>query len=100
VARPSVALSAPLHAAVFVLLNQVERWFALIINQAICRSSFDSATDLKRKINGFVEHYNQRPRPFMRAATAESNLTKIERLHKIMSETRHYLRRHVNIVSA
>jgi putative transposase len=32
-------------------LNQVERWFALITNQAIRRGSFDSVTDLKRKIN-------------------------------------------------
>jgi putative transposase len=46
-------------------LNQVERWFALITNQAIRRGSFDSVTDLKRKITEFVDHYNQHPRPFM-----------------------------------
>ncbi len=45
-------------------LNQVERWFALITNQAIRRGSFDSVPDLKRKINEFVEHYNQHPKPF------------------------------------
>jgi hypothetical protein len=46
-------------------LNQVERWFALITTQAIRRSSFDSVADLKRKIDEFVKHYNQHPKPFM-----------------------------------
>lgn len=70
-------------------LNQVERWFALITNQAIRRGSFDSVTDLKRKINEFVEHYNQHPRPFMWTATAESILAKIERLCKVINGTPH-----------
>lgn len=70
-------------------LNQVERWFALITNQAIRRGSFDSVTDLKRKISEFVEHYNQHPRPFMWSATAESILAKLERLCKVINGTRH-----------
>jgi transposase len=70
-------------------LNQVERWFALITNQAIRRGSFDSVTDLKRKISEFVEHYNQHPRPFMWTATAESILDKLERLCKVISGTSH-----------
>jgi putative transposase len=49
-------------------LNQVERWFALITQQAIRRGSFDSVADLKRKINEFVEHYN-RKRPLKAALT-------------------------------
>jgi putative transposase len=70
-------------------LNQVERWFALITNQAIRRASFDSVTDLKRKISEFVEHYNQHPRPFMWTATAESILAKLERLCKVINGTSH-----------
>ncbi len=70
-------------------LNQVERWFALITNQAIRRGSFDSVTDLKRKISEFVEHYNQHPRPFMWTATAESILAKLERLCKVINGTSH-----------
>ncbi len=70
-------------------LNQVERWFALITNQAIRRGSFDSVTDLKRKINEFVEHYNQHPRPFMWTATAESILAKLERLCKVINGSQH-----------
>jgi putative transposase len=70
-------------------LNQVERWFALITNQAIRRASFDSVTDLKRKISEFVERYNQHPRPFMWTATAESILAKLERLCKVINGTSH-----------
>jgi putative transposase len=70
-------------------LNQVERWFALITNQAIRRGSFESVTDLKRQINAFVDHYNQHPKPFMWTATAESILAKLERLCKVINGTQH-----------
>ena len=70
-------------------LNQVERWFALITTQAIRRGSFDSVADLKRKIDEFVKHYNQHPKPFMWTATAESILAKIERLCTVINGTRH-----------
>ena len=70
-------------------LNQVERWFALITNQAIRRGSFNSVIDLKRKIGEFVDHYNQHPRPFMWTATAESILAKLERLCKVINGTSH-----------
>jgi len=70
-------------------LNQVERWFGLITQQAIRRGSFDSVSDLKRKINEFVEHYNQHPRPFMWTATADSILVKLERLCKVINGTQH-----------
>ena len=70
-------------------LNQVERWFALITNQAIRRGSFDSVPDLKRKINAFVEHYNQHPRPFRWTATADSIFEKLERLCKNINGTAH-----------
>jgi hypothetical protein len=70
-------------------LNQVERWFALITTQAIRRCSFGSVADLKRKIDEFVKHYNQHPKPFMWTATAESILAKFERICKVINETRH-----------
>ncbi|OLH26887.1 hypothetical protein DXO044_11350, partial [Xanthomonas oryzae pv. oryzae] len=70
-------------------LNQVERWFGLITQRAIRRGSFDSVADLKRKINAFVEHYNQNPRPFKWTATADSILAKIERLCKVINGTPH-----------
>jgi transposase len=70
-------------------LNQVERWFALITNQAIRRGSFDSVMDLKRKIDEFVKHYNQHPKPFKWTATADSILAKLERLCKVINGTGH-----------
>jgi putative transposase len=70
-------------------LNQVERWFGLITQRAIRRGSFDSVPDLKRKINDFVEHYNEHPKPFMWTATADSILAKLERLGKVICGTRH-----------
>ncbi len=70
-------------------LNQVERWFGLITQQAIRRGSFDSVTELIRKIKEFVDHYNQHPRPFMWTATADSILAKLERLCKVINGTQH-----------
>jgi hypothetical protein len=46
----------------------------LTTNQTIRRDAFDSVPDLKRKINEFVEHYNQHPKPFRLTVTAESKL--------------------------
>jgi transposase len=70
-------------------LNQVERWFALITNQAIRRGSFNSVAELKRQINAFVDNYNQHPKPFIWTATAESIFAKIERLCKLINGTQH-----------
>lgn len=70
-------------------LNQVERWFALITQQAIRRGSFNNVRDLTTKINQYVEHYNQHTRPFVWTATADSILRKLARLSKAISGTQH-----------
>ena len=70
-------------------LNQVERWFGLITQQAIRRGSFRSVSDLKRQIETFVAQYNEHPRPFMWTASADSILAKLERLSKVICETEH-----------
>jgi len=44
-------------------LNQVERWFALITQQAIRRGSFKSVRELVDKIDQYVAHHNLRKRP-------------------------------------
>ncbi|PWB81817.1 MAG: hypothetical protein C3F08_01130 [Candidatus Methylomirabilota bacterium] len=72
-------------------LNQVERWFALITTQAIRRGSFDSVADLKRKVDQFVQHYRQHPKPFVWATAAELILAKIEPLCEVINGTRHSL---------
>ena len=70
-------------------INQVERWFGLITQQAIRHGSFSNVKHLVHKINDFVEHYNAQTRPFVWVATAESILAKIERLCSVISGTQH-----------
>jgi transposase len=70
-------------------LNQVERWFGLITQQAIRRGSFRSVRDLIRKIDSYVTHYNAASRPFIWTATADSILDKLQRLCKVIYGTAH-----------
>jgi transposase len=70
-------------------LNQVERWFGLITQQAIRRGSFSSVKELVTKINHFVAHYNAHSRPFLGTATAASILAKVQRLCACISATQH-----------
>ena len=70
-------------------INQVERWFGIITEQAIRRGSFRSVPDLVRSINRFVEQYNAKASPFVWTATAQSILAKVERLASYISGTPH-----------
>jgi len=70
-------------------LNQVERWFELITQRAIRRGSFSSVNDLRRRIEQFVDHWNQHPKPFVWTASADSILEKLSRLSKAISGTAH-----------
>jgi transposase len=70
-------------------LNQVERWFGLITQQAIRRGSFRSVRDLIRKIDSYVTHYNAASRPFIWTATADSIFAKLQRLCKVICGTGH-----------
>jgi putative transposase len=70
-------------------LNQVERWFGLITQQAIRRGSFRSVCELVARINQFVQHYNRNCRPFAWTATADSILQKLARLCSRISGTQH-----------
>jgi putative transposase len=70
-------------------LNQVERWFGLITRQAIRRGSFRTVKELIKNIDRYVSHYNAHARPFIWTATAESILSKLERLCKVINGTEH-----------
>ena len=70
-------------------LNQVERWFGIITQQAIRRGTFSSVKQLTRKIDRFVNDYNANNRPFVWTATADSILEKVERLSKVICGTAH-----------
>jgi transposase len=60
-------------------LNQVERWFGLITQQAIRRGSFRNVRQLVDKIEQYVTHYNEHRRPFVWTATADSIIAKVQR---------------------
>ena len=70
-------------------LNQVERWFGLITQQAIRRGSFRNVRELVHKIDAYVTHYNLHRRPFVWTATADSILEKLRRLCKVINGTSH-----------
>ena len=70
-------------------LNQVERFFAIITDKAIRRGSFKSVRELTKKINNFVEHYNENCKPFAWTATADSILEKLARLCGRINGTGH-----------
>ena len=70
-------------------LNQVERWFGLITQQAIRRGSFTSVRQLVQKIDQYVAHHNLHKRPFAWTATADSILQKLQRLCKLINGTSH-----------
>src|SRR5437899_2037743 len=70
-------------------LNQVERWFGLITQQAIWRGSFRSVRQLVQKIDQYVAHHNLHKRPFAWTATADSILDKLQRLCKLINGTPH-----------
>nr|WP_274380074.1 IS630 family transposase [Paraburkholderia atlantica] len=63
-------------------LNQVERWFGLITQQAIRRGSFRNVRQLIASIERYVVQYNQHNRPFVWTATAASIVQKVARLCK------------------
>lgn len=70
-------------------LNQVERWFGLITQQAIRRGSFKSVRELVAKIDRYVAHYNAHKRPFIWTATADSIFEKLQRICKLINGTPH-----------
>jgi transposase len=69
-------------------LNLVERWFALITNQAIRRGSFDSVKQLERTISRYTAEWNQDAKPFVWTKSAREIKRKIKRVSEI-SETGH-----------
>jgi hypothetical protein len=70
-------------------LNQVERWFGLIPQQAIRRGSFRSVKELVQKIDAYEVNYNLHRRPFVWIATADSILAKLKRLRNVINGTSH-----------
>jgi putative transposase len=70
-------------------LNQIERWFAILTERQIRRSSAVSAKDLIANIEAFIATYNAKARPFVWTATSDAILEKIERICKAICGTGH-----------
>jgi len=69
-------------------LNLVERWFALITDQAIRRGSFDSVRALERAIMRYLAQWNENARPFRWTKSARKIKRQIRRVMDIY-ETGH-----------
>lgn len=69
----------PTHAS---WLNQVERFFAKITNEAIRRGNFLSIDDLVSAIRAYLEAHNAEPNPFVWTASADRILKSTAKLCK------------------
>jgi transposase len=74
-------------------LNLVERWFKELTDKRLRRGRFTSEAELAAAVELWAEHWNDNPRPFVWAKTAEEIITKVSRgraaLHQIKSATQH-----------
>ena len=68
-------------------LNLVERWFRELTDKAIRRGVFHSVPDLIAAIEKYMEVHNDKPRPLVWTATAESILTKVRRGRVTLEQT-------------
>ena len=70
-------------------LNQVERWFGLLSEQALKRGRSRRVRELVDQIRAFTEGHNEAAKPFVWAATAQSILEKVERVSTRISDMGH-----------
>ena len=73
-------------------LNLVERWFGELTTKAVRRGAFASVADLQSAIAGFLEAWNENPKPFVWTATIESIQAKLARCRQtsVADQTRLY----------
>lgn len=64
--------------------NQVERFFALITEDAIRRGVFRSVADLTATIESYLENHNANPKPFIWTAEAPDILEKVARGRQVL----------------
>ena len=70
-------------------LQEVERWFGLLGEEALKRGRSRSAGELVDQIKAITEGHNEVAKPFVWVATTQSILDKVERLSTRMSEIGH-----------
>ena len=69
-------------------LNQVERFFGLITEDAIRRGVFTSVADLEDAIERYLEEHNANPKPFIWTARTDTILAKVARAKQAL-ESQH-----------
>jgi hypothetical protein len=69
-------------------LNQVERFFGLITEDAIRRGVFHSVADLEECISRYLDNHNADPKPFVWTATTNKILHKVARAKQAL-ESQH-----------
>ena len=74
-------------------LNQVERFFGLITDDAIRRGAFKSVEDLKAVIERYLEQHNADPKPFIWTARADTILAKVARAKQALESQHSHVRR-------
>jgi transcriptional regulator with XRE-family HTH domain len=67
-------------------LNLVERWFGELTTKAVRRGSFASVADLESAIVGFLEAWNDNPKPFLWTATVASIQAKLTRCRQTLEQ--------------
>ena len=70
-------------------LNLVERWFAELTNKKLRRGSHRSVRELNADIRGWIETWNDNPRPFVWTKSADEILDSIARYCKRINDSRH-----------
>ena len=45
-------------------LNQVERWFSILVRRVLKRGNFTSVEELRARILAFIGYFNQTAKPF------------------------------------
>jgi transposase len=70
-------------------LNSVERWFAELTNKKLRRGSHSSVRQLNADIRAWIETWNDNPRPFVWAKTADEILESIARYCTRINDSRH-----------
>ena len=69
-------------------INQVERFFGLITDEAIRRGVFHSVADLEAAIESYLAQHNANPKPFVWTAEAADILKKVARAKQVL-ESQH-----------
>ncbi len=68
-------------------LNRVERFFHSITVDRLRRSVFHSVAELQKAIEGYVNSYNKKPKPFVWTARSSDILQKVIRARRSLNKT-------------